>query len=149
MDCFLYLLCFSSRESESEASQSCPTLCHPTDYSLLYPSVHGIFQARVLEWVAISFSRGSFPPRDRTQVSRIVGRGFTFWTTREALSFKTVWYLGGNTASQVALVVKNPPANAGDVVSIPRSGKSPGGRDGNTLQYSCLGNPWTEEPGGL
>ena len=46
-------------------------------------------------------------------------------------------------------MVKNPPANAGDVLSIPGSGRSPRGRDGNTLQYSCLGNPWTEEPGGL
>ena len=47
--------------------------------------VHGIFQVRVLEWVAISFSRGSSPPRDRTRVSRIVGRCFTHWATREAL----------------------------------------------------------------
>ena len=46
-------------ESESEVPQSCPTLCDPMDYSLPGSSVHGIFQARVLEWVAISFSRGS------------------------------------------------------------------------------------------
>ena len=58
----------------SEVGQSCPTLCDPIDYSLLGSSVHGIFQARVLEWVAISFSRGSSWPRDRTQVSRPVGR---------------------------------------------------------------------------
>ena len=45
-------------------------------------SVHGIFQARGLEWVAISFSRRSSQPRDRTQVSRIVGRHFTIWATR-------------------------------------------------------------------
>ena len=47
--------------------------------------VHGIFQARVLEWVAISFSRGSSQPRDWTQISPIVRRGFTIWATREAL----------------------------------------------------------------
>ena len=47
-------------------------------------SVHGIFQARILEWVAISFSRGSSRPRDRTRVSHIVGRRFTVWATREA-----------------------------------------------------------------
>ena len=47
--------------------------------------VHGILQARVLEWVAISFSRGSSQPRDRTQVSCIAGRCFTLWATREAL----------------------------------------------------------------
>ena len=47
-----------------------------------HSSVHGIFQARVLEWVAISFSRGSSQPRDWTRVSRIVGRRFTVWATR-------------------------------------------------------------------
>ena len=47
-------------------------------------SIHGIFQARVLEWVAISFSRGSSRPRDQTQVFRIAGRCFTVWATREA-----------------------------------------------------------------
>ena len=46
-------------------------------------------------------------------------------------------------------MVKNPPANAGDVGSIPGSGRSPGGGNGNPLQYSCLENPWIEEPGGL
>ena len=45
--------------SESEVAQSCPTLCDPMDYSLSGSSVHGIFRAKVLEWVAISFSRGS------------------------------------------------------------------------------------------
>ena len=52
--------------------------------SLPGSSVHGILQARVLEWVAISFSRGSSWPRDRTHVSHIVGRHFTFWATRES-----------------------------------------------------------------
>ena len=47
-------------------------------------SIHGIFQARVLEWVAISFSRGSSSPRERTWVSHIAGRLFTIWATREA-----------------------------------------------------------------
>ena len=65
--------------SESEVAQSCPTLCDPMDCSLPGSSVHGIFQARVPEWVAISFSRGSSQPRDWTQVSHIVGRRFTVW----------------------------------------------------------------------
>ena len=51
---------------------------------LWYISIHGILQARVLEWVAISFSRGSFQPRDRTRVSHSAGRCFTVWATREA-----------------------------------------------------------------
>jgi len=68
-------------ESESEVAQSCLTLCDPMDCSLLSPSGHGIFQATILEWVAISFSRGSSWPRDGTQVSRIVGRCFTVWAS--------------------------------------------------------------------
>ena len=50
--------------SESEVAQSCPTLYNPMDCSLPGSSVHGIFQARILEWVAISFSRRSSQPRD-------------------------------------------------------------------------------------
>ena len=68
-----------------EVAQSCTTLCDPMDCSLPCSSIHGIFQARVLEWVAISFSRGSSQPRDQTWVSCIVGRCFTVWTTREVL----------------------------------------------------------------
>ena len=67
----------------SEVAQSCPTLCDPMDCSLPGSSVHGIFQAIVLEWVAISFSRGSSQPRDWTWVSLIVDRCFTIWATRE------------------------------------------------------------------
>ena len=63
----------------SEVTQSCPILCDPMDSSLPGSSVHGIFQARILEWVAISFSRGSSQPRDWTQVSHIAGRHFTIW----------------------------------------------------------------------
>ena len=52
-------------------------------------------------------------------------------------------------ASQVVLVVKNPPTSAGDVGSIPGLGRSPGEGHGNPLQYLCLENPGTGEPGGL
>ena len=61
----------------SEVAQSCLTLCDPIDCSLPGSPVRGIFQAIVLEWVAISFSRGSSQPRARTQVSGIVDRRFT------------------------------------------------------------------------
>ena len=57
----------------------------PVDCSPPGSSIHGILQARILEWVAISFSRGSSWPRDRTQVSCIAGRRFNLWATREAL----------------------------------------------------------------
>ena len=70
-------------KTESEVAQLCPTLCYPMDCSLPGSSIHGIFQARILEWVAISFSRSS-QPRDWTWISCIVGsRSFTIWATRE------------------------------------------------------------------
>ena len=61
-------------EVKVKVTQSCPTLCNP---------VHGILQARIQEWVAFPFSRGSSQPRDQTQVSCTVGRFFTSWATRE------------------------------------------------------------------
>ena len=61
---------------DGEVAQSCPTLCDPVDCSLPGSSIHGILQARILEWVAISFSRGSSRPRGRTQVSCTGGRCF-------------------------------------------------------------------------
>ena len=64
-------------ECESEVTQSCPTLCHPMDCSLLESSAHGISQARILEWVAVSFSREFSQPMDQTWVFHTVGRCFT------------------------------------------------------------------------
>ena len=69
---------------KSEVTQSCPTLCDPMDCSLSGFSIHGIFQARVPEWVSISFSSRSSWPRDQTPVSCIAGRCFTLSATREA-----------------------------------------------------------------
>ena len=68
---------------QGEVAQSCLTLCNPMDCSPPGSSVHGIFQARILEWIAISFSRESSQPRDQTWVSCIAGRVFTVWATRE------------------------------------------------------------------
>ena len=67
-----------------------PTLCNPVNFSPPCSSIHGIFQARVLEWVAISFSRRSSGPRDWTQVSCTAGRFFTHWATREALMVQLI-----------------------------------------------------------
>ena len=72
---FHFLLSESS--GEVKVTQSCPNLCDSMDCSLPGPSVHGILQARILQWVTISFSRGSSQPRDRTRASRIVDRCFT------------------------------------------------------------------------
>ena len=66
-------------------TQSCPTLWDPLDCSPPGASVHGILHARILEWVAISFSRGSSWPRDQTQVSCICRQVVYHWVTREAL----------------------------------------------------------------
>ena len=60
------------RDLTLKVTQSCPTLCNPMDYT-----VRGILQARILEWVAFPFSRGSSQPRDQTQVSHMAGRFFT------------------------------------------------------------------------
>ena len=75
-------------KSESEVTQSCPTLCDLMDCSLPGSFVHGIFQVIVLEWIAISFSRGSSQPRDWTRVSRIVDRHFgKFYCTIVLISY--------------------------------------------------------------
>ena len=65
-----------------KVAQLCPTLCDTIDHR-----VHGILQARILEWVAVPFSKGSSQPRDRTQFSCIVGGFFTIWATREAQEY--------------------------------------------------------------
>ena len=71
------------RRGRMLVAQLCPILCNSMDYSPLGSSVHGILQARILEWVTISFSRGSSQLRDQTQFC-IAGRFFTIWAFREA-----------------------------------------------------------------
>ena len=66
-------------------AQSRPTLCDTMDYSLPGSSVHGILQAKILEWVAMLFSRGYSWPRDQTCISYITGGFFTYQTTRKVL----------------------------------------------------------------
>ena len=78
---FLDILNYSSKVL---VAQSCPTLCDPMHCSPPGSSVHGFSQARILEWVAISFSRGSSWPSDRTWVPCTTGRFFTDWVTRRA-----------------------------------------------------------------
>ena len=69
-----------------KVAQLCPAFCIPMENK-----VHGILEARILEWVAFPFSRGSSPSRDRTQVSRIAGRFFSCWATREAQEYWSGW----------------------------------------------------------
>ena len=70
--CIVSIRGHAHHESESESHSVSPTLCNPVVYT-----VRGIFQARILEWVASPFSRGSSQPRDQTQVSHIAGGLFT------------------------------------------------------------------------
>ena len=109
-------------------AQSFLTFCNLMDCSLSVPSVHEISQARTLEWVVISFFKGSSWPRGQTHVSCIscITGGFF-----AALPWG---FLDG-------LAVKSLLTNVGDVGSIPVSVRSPGGGCSNSLQYSCLGNP--------
>ena len=114
-----------------KVTQSCLTLWDPKDYT-----VHGVLQARILEWVAFPFSRWSSQPRDWTQVSRMAGGLFTSWATREA-----PW-------SRTCLWCKR----QRDTGLIPGSGRSPGGGHGNPLQYSCQESPknrgtWSQRVG--
>ena len=146
----------------TEVAQSCRTLCDPIDCSPSGSSVHGIFQAIILEWIAISFSRRSSQPRARTRVSHVVDRRFTIWATRQVWdsnisSKKTLmfmWYVNCNSSrsgTQEASInswydgtaVKNLSAcarDSWDMGSIPGFRRSPGVWNGNPLQYSCLEN---------
>ena len=74
-------------------TQSCPTLCDPMDCHLPGFFVHGILEARILEWVAMPFSRGSSWPRNQTGVSCIAGGFFTSWATREAPYTSTTYLI--------------------------------------------------------
>ena len=65
--------------------QSCLTLCYPMDCRLPGSTAHGTLQARILEWAAIPFARGSSQPRDQNQFSCTAGTFLTVWATRDAL----------------------------------------------------------------
>ena len=98
-------------KSESEVAQSCPTLSDPMNCSLPGSSVHGIFQARVLEWVAIAFSTWR-----------------AYWSI----------YLQSGSCGSAG---KESTCNVGDLGLLPGLGRTPGEGNGNPLQYSCLENP--------
>jgi len=100
----------------SEVTQSCPTLCDPMGCSSPGSSLHGIIQTTVLEWCAISFTRGSFRPRDRTQVSHIPGRRFNLRATREA---QLSWHQPLNIWEVCALGNKQTSSCSPNLLSLP------------------------------
>ena len=173
--CHFLLQCMKGK-SESEVAQLCPTLSNPMDCSLPGSSVHGILQARVLEWVAIAFSSTRLAPGKTLEQVHILNHhqpkqyllalcedsthftGKYFFSIYSVPVFQTTdwcqwpnWrkslpsesFPGGSDGRESA-------CNTGDPGSIPRSGRSPGGRNGNPLlpgepqgQRSLVGySPW-------
>ena len=112
-------------------AQSCPTLCNPMDYSPSGSSVHGILQARILEWVAILFSRRCSQFRDQTWISSIAGRFFTTWATREAPRILE-WVATASPRDLLDPGVK-PRTSASQADSVP---SEPGKPPGNTYLYT-------------
>ena len=82
--CNIPVLYLKEKKKKVKVAQSCLTLCNRMDCSPPDSSVHGILQARILEWVAIPFYRESSWPRDQTWISCTAGGLFTIWATREA-----------------------------------------------------------------
>ena len=132
--CHFLLQCMTVK-SESEIAQSCSTLTDHMDCSPPGSSIHGIFQARALEWVALAFSAIQH----------------TTTTTKLLQSCLTQYSIGGIKMVFVLIKVisafpgssagKEFACNAGDLGSISRLRRSPGGGHGNPLQYCCLENP--------
>ena len=102
------------------------SFCDPMDFSPPSSSVYGISQARIQEWVAISFFRGSSRPRDRTPSPTLQADALPSEPPAKPNLCICVGFPGGT-------VVKNPPANVRDVGSIPGSERFPGGGNGNLL----------------
>ena len=129
------LICGDSNVLLGVCVQSCSTLWDPMDCSLPGFPVHGIFQARIMEWVAISFSRGSSQPRDRTQVSHTAGRHFTLWTTGEEYHrpYVTSNFLWSFLRLQASLVLFLAPSLGFDEASKPSKQLS----FMNIPSYSC------------
>ena len=108
-----------------KVTQSCPTLCDPMDCR-----VHGILQARILEWVAFPFSRGSSQPRDGTQLSPIAGRFFTSWATRETQEYWSGWPISSPEDLPDPGIELGSPALQADSLPTELSGKTISSPDG-------------------
>ena len=88
----------------AQSLQSCPTLCNPVDRSPPASSVYGIIQARILEWVAISFSRGLNRPSNWTYISYVSCIGSGFFTTRASRCFDFILSATGSTKELLCFV---------------------------------------------
>ena len=115
-------------------TQSCLTLCDPMGCSPPGSSVHGILQTRILEWVAIPFSRGSSQTRDRIQVPCITGRFFTIWIMREAPIF-----IGRTDAEAGALILWTPDVKSQLIGKDPDAGKDWGQEEKHVTEDEMIG----------
>ena len=136
---------YSIDESENEVAQSCPTLCNPVDCSLPGSSLHGTLQARILEWVTISFSRGSSQAKDWTWDSRIAGRCFNLWATREALAFVSTAVAATETLGVAAAVTCALSATKQELPHVRGQGRWPGGATPRPRSGGCKGKEGLEK----
>ena len=120
-----------------KVAQSCPTLCDPMDCSSPGSSVHGILQARILEWVAIPSPGDLLNPGIEPRSLTLPADSLSSKPAKSPLTYSSYYHKGFPGGSGV----KASAHNAGDLGSIPGSGRSPGDGNGNPLQYSCLENP--------
>ena len=130
---------------EAKVTQLCLTLWDPKDYT-----VHGILQARILEWVAFPSSRGPSQLRDRTQVSLIAGRFFTSWARREVQEYQS------GSLSLLQRIFPTQESNWGllhwrqILYQVSYQGSPPLEKEMATHSSILAWKiPWTEEPGGL
>ena len=140
-------------------TQSCPTLCDPMDCSLPGFSVHGILQARILEWIALPFSRGTSQPRDRTLVAQGVFSQLEVFPSLNCCLFAdshpalcnpmgctrlpcpSLFPRVGTSGKESACQMQETQRNGFD----PWLGRSLGGGNGNPLHYFCLENSMDRE----
>ena len=135
-----FLLQSMKVKSESEVAQSCPTLSDPMDWSLPGSSVHGIFQARVLEWGANAFSVPSSLPRIKPTSPALAGGFFTTETPEKPYVLSSAIHNSQDMGFPGGSAGKESTRHAGDLVLIPGLERSPGEGKGYPLQYSGLEN---------
>ena len=109
-------------------------------------SVHGISHTRTLEWVAISFSRASSQPRDRTWISSIAGRFFTVWATREVIPLLNIYHdcYFLNQSSAAAKSLQSCPTLCDPIDGSPPGSTAPGILQARTLEWVAISfsNAW-------
>ena len=148
IDIYGHIFCIALIPDIVDIAQSCLTLRNSMNCTPPGSSMHGILQARILEWVTIPFSRGSPRRRNQTRVSYIAGRFFITEPPKHKCNL--VLYFSKDLVNYVPAAAniglprwlnsKESKYNAGHMSLIPESGRSLGEGNGYPLQYSCLQN---------